>query len=150
MITCPPHVTASRKRLLDIVKALREAQNNSHFVKDFTMRRFVNPCGTPACALGHYAWRNDLQSEFIISNSAPLGRTVFYTEGFGSHWRENESDHSVGLSDDRMLEYFGLSYSEVLELFDADGCLKAALPSEAADYIESFVARKWPQWRTEQ
>lgn len=150
MITCTPYVTAGRKRLLDVVKALRDAENDPHFVEDFTMQRFANPCGTPACALGHYAWRVDLQSEFIISHSAAMGRSVFYAEGCGSFWRERDNDHSIGLGDDRVLDYFSISYSEVLELFDVEGCDKAAVPGEAADYIESFVTRKWPQWRTEQ
>lgn len=59
------------RRLLNVARALRESPNP----KAFTMLRFVHGddsfsntvgsaadwCGTPACALGHYGSRTDLQ-----------------------------------------------------------------------------------------
>lgn len=152
MITCTPYATVARKHLLDVVKALRDAQNDEHFVEDFTMQRFMNPCGTPACALGHYAFRQDLQSEFRLGRPEQdiTSSGISYVEGYGNAYKRQAADQSIDLCHDRVLRHFGLTYSEVIELFDADGCHRAALPGEAADYIETFVARKWPQWSTEQ
>jgi hypothetical protein len=42
-------------------------------------------------------------------------------------------------------EHFGLESFETNELFDAEGCNNAQTSTEAADYIEAFAARKWPE-----
>lgn len=139
MITCTPMAAAARKHLLDVVKALREASGDTHLKADFTMKRFINPCGTPGCALGHYAFREDLQSEFMLRADITCIGAVLYKDVAGPH--------RLYFSDRRFKQYFGLwNIEEADELFRDDGCGNAKTPLEAADYIESFVARKWPQW----
>lgn len=114
-----------RNRLLNVAKALRESRRP----KRFDMSAYGRICGTPACALGHYAARRDLQRTFSLR---------FFGSGLlinGEPTREYS--HEV------ILAHFGLSAPEARELFSATGCQDAQTPAEAADYIERFVQRKW-------
>ncbi len=129
------------KRLLNVAKALRESERPEFFTMGrfgfLPFERIVNSCkavgtyapecGTPACALGHYAARKDLQKTFTLSgnrcNAAKLA-----PDGSGR----------VGVAE----KHFGISYREYLELFDSGGCGRAQTPKTAALYIERFVARK--------
>jgi hypothetical protein len=54
-------------RLLNVAKALRDAAEAKKFfcMRDIAIVR--DDCGTPACALGHYAARRDLQATFELS-----------------------------------------------------------------------------------
>ena len=148
MITHTP-LAIGRGNLLNVVRALREAQEDSHFVQDFTMRRFVNTCGTPGCALGHYAHRRDLQSMFVMVQPNGNSAGIEYA---------NETDFVklaswsiprawVRFGDKALQDHFGITLDETEELFEATGCNSAKTLAEAADYIENiFVPRKWPQW----
>ena len=52
-----------RQRLLNVVRALRESPKPKAFSMDWYGYgpNEAFPCGTPQCALGHYAAREDLQ-----------------------------------------------------------------------------------------
>lgn len=111
-------------RLLNVVRALRESPRP----EAFTMARYAHdgidhPCGTPACAIGHYAARGDLQDAFVVDGMAVR---------VGSEW----------LTYSMIRAHFGLSVEEDVELFSEDGCGDAQTTEEAASYIEAFVARK--------
>jgi hypothetical protein len=123
-----------KERLLNVAKALRESKNP----EDFSMAAYAH-CGTPACALGHYAARTDLQDAFkLIAGSG------------GLYLKEAVSPHlSSGLycAGAAVCEHFG-----AIELFhdgdeDCDGnvitpvgCGNPATALAAAEYIERFVA----------
>jgi hypothetical protein len=137
-----------QKRLLNVAKALRDAAKVPLLKKVFTMQIFGwdrqakvgdkivdldqkpdNTCGTPACALGHYAARTDLQRAFKLkhgdvqtTSGSPDVSGVCY-EHFG------------------LLELWGHG-DEWIELFADNGCGGATTPLQAAKYIEKFVARK--------
>lgn len=135
-----------KKRLLNVAKALREAPEPKYF----KMSTFANGssdwtgegeppenfCGTPACALGHYAARRDLQREFKIWTDKRYGYAGILARSDGSSEFEAAAEH------------FGLTYDpydgdgEVYELFAPSGCGGAKTPKQAARYIERFVARK--------
>lgn len=109
-----------RKRLLNVARALRESRNPD----EFTMEKTHHECGTPACAIGHYAARRDLQREFTLKSA--LGST----DGDGE-WAYAAQRH------------FGLEGLATVELlFGSKGCGGAETPKAAARYIERFVARK--------
>lgn len=108
----------NKERLLNVAKALREARNP----EAFTMRTIAHPCGTPACALGHYAARPDLQDAFILTSEGTLVST------------DGESPFEMEL------KHFEISAEQEYELFGAWGCADATTPIAAADYIERFVA----------
>ena len=85
-------------------------------------------CGTPACALGHYAARTDLQ-RFVGLDK--WGDLYLRANGYGT-------DHSSNA----LLGYFGLTGDESFELFGGDGCGNATKAIDAAEYIEEFLKRK--------
>lgn len=127
------------KRLLNVARALRESPNP----QKFTMERVFacdyiagedkdGFCGTPACAIGHYAHRKDLQKLLkieIMYNSYETVAKVRYSDM-----------RSMTIDDDRILEHFGITAGQAIELFSGGGCGKAKTPKQAARYIEQFVA----------
>lgn len=119
----------NKKRLLNVAKALREAPNP----KQFTMLRFgrsgANRCGTPCCALGHYAARKDLQQTFALNANGQLCRADDPRLGF------------IGIDNPLVQEHFDISLGQTGELFDSEGCDSATTVERAAQYIENFVKR---------
>ena len=111
-----------KKRLLNAARALRESPNP----EKFTMRRYINECGSPACVLGHYAARKDLQRTFGVDTVA----RVLY--------RRNPKE-IVGYYSLLVQSHFGISPWEAETLFNTSGCNGAITSDEAATYIENFV-----------
>lgn len=115
----------NKKRLLNVAKALRESKNPDMF----TMRRFSHPCGTPACALGHYAARGDLQEDFLFDQHSVLVRS----DTGDTVWLDEEEGF--------VMNHFDITEDEVEWLFGEEGCNSAATANEAAEFIEKFVVR---------
>lgn len=113
-----------RERLLNVARALRESPKPNKF----TMDMYARDCNTPACAWGHYCFRQDLQSEFQLSPATGLPIDIF-------------TKNPVTLMDSRMDEHFGLTSDQVIELFSVGGCGGAKTAIDAAEYIEEFVRR---------
>lgn len=128
------------KRLLNVAKALRESAQPELF----TMQMFVwgEPggadefCGTPACALGHFAARRDLQKLLKIQVSDDDKKDEYACVRYVSCGSRTFFDDEI------LREYFGIDYNENNQLFSVDGCNKAKTPKAAADYIEKFVKTK--------
>lgn len=118
----------NKERLLNVAKALRE----SPAPDDFDMGSYANGCGTPGCALGHYAARTDLQAAFRLAQgltqACPTLQTV---SGSYAAWDSKA-----------VLEHFGIDEAQAIELFDVVGCNAARTAVEAAEFIERFVARE--------
>lgn len=116
----------NKERLLNVAKALRESPNPG----EFTMERYgttARGCRTPACALGHYAYRTDLQDEFTLS------------VGVGSIALRGRENISVDYWGEQIKNHFGLDRDSVFNLFATCGCGGARTAIEAAKYIENFV-----------
>jgi hypothetical protein len=111
------------QRLLNVARALRESPNPDRF----TMNDWQH-CGTPCCAIGHYAARADLQDLLQLDRSCGLER-----QGSGA---------TVDASE--LFAHFGIGIKEWEELFAHDGCGNAQTAIRAAEYIEAFVARHQP------
>ena len=120
-----------RKRLLNVAKALRESKDP--FAFDMTL--FGHDCGTPACALGTYGARRDLQRTLFLKRfrSRILGERV---------WIADSRGRSIGYDSPAVFGHFGISADDADELFSSSGCGGARSPVHAARYIERFVARK--------
>lgn len=145
------------KRLLNVARALREAHAAK---KKFNMDKFVfgqasainygdrflvgqprnveaESCGTPACALGHYASRTDLQ-RFV--------KIQYHKDDFGIKYAElayfGSRDSGVDYCDSEFERHFGISLEETELLFSWDGCNGAKTALAAAKYIERFVKQK--------
>lgn len=118
-------------RLLNVARALRESPNPG----GFSMGVEFHECGTPACAWGHYVSRTDLQDHFIAT---PEDRE----DGFA---RSIISGEMLIYDDGEVMQHFGVTKHEISDLFCASGCNKAATAIEAAEWIEQFAQRKWPE-----
>lgn len=86
---------------------------------------YRHPCGTPACALGHWAAAHP--ERWTFDDRIPL------------LWEEFREDDS-GVYDDESIE-FGISDKQSLELFGSFGCGNAQNGKEAAAYIREFIKR---------
>lgn len=122
------------QRLLDVARATRETS----VPDNFTMRYFGD-CGSPACALGNYAVRRDLQRVFYLGKLPGSSTRLFLL---------SVADNGlvsclVSCNEGLVQRHFGISEAEAVELFSGVGCGHAQTPEAAAAYIEAFVARKW-------
>lgn len=120
------------QRLLNVARACRETRAPDRF----DMGWDVHPCGTPGCAFGNYACRTDLQKDFTILWKKSVA-------GQFPHLATTDG-HFIAWDDAEVGQHFGLGYPEVKELFHWEGCGYAKTHIQAAEYIEAFVARKWP------
>lgn len=125
----------AQQRLMTVVKLLREAQRSSKRRSAFDMGAWANHCGTPACALGSYAAREDLQRTF---------RFVRDSDGFFGVTAKGLRDGSISFplsarEAEVFKRHFDLTPEQADELFGAEGCGKAKTPKHAADYIEKFI-----------
>lgn len=130
----PIHAT----RLLNVAKALRESKQPEKFdmgtyVASVEGTAETEFCGTPACAVGHYASRPDLQDLLAIKVRQDGLGLYPYLAFAGTVCAASYVSEDV-------LEHFGITEDEADELFDEEGCGDAKTPVEAAEYIERFVA----------
>jgi hypothetical protein len=116
-------VSPGDKRLLDVARACRETRHP----RKFSMRLFSYDCKTPACALGNYAHRADLQNRFRLM---PMGLALI------------DGRRALACDSEEIRDYFSLSIPEAGELFCSTGCNDAKTPRQAAEYIEFFVDRR--------
>jgi hypothetical protein len=100
---------------------------------------FAHACGTPACALGHYAYntptrwgwsenglRGALDFAFLLQVPVSVDGQQHFLTGT---WKQT-------------MHEFAITFAECLELFDTRGCGDAQNAKEAAKYIRNFVKRK--------
>lgn len=120
---------ANIPRLKKLIVALKGAKK-----EDFSMVTFGNACGTPACVLGHYAARRDLQRTFKFAKAEA---------GDYAPRVLSSADHgAMGYNAFAVREHFGVALSEGDELFSDFGCNGAQTPKQAIAYIRKFIARK--------
>lgn len=113
----------NKQRLLTAALAVLDAPRNT-----FTMSTYQHPCGTPACVLGNYAYRGDLQSTFKLGSVFVLTRTRGVLG-------------PVSFSGPEIRKHFGITEEQAEELFGPQGCGNAQTPAQAAKYIIDFVMR---------
>lgn len=139
-------------RLLNVARSLRESKNP----KLFDMRKYVwgdnlflfgieeddvkktadvNFCGTPSCAIGHFAGRRDLQKLLKIGHAINLSDP----SKPGPMEVQDNDGNKVMVQDELLQNYFGLGVDDLDQLFGAHGCGSAKTPKDAAKYIERFV-----------
>lgn len=116
-------MSINTEALLNVARACRECRKP----EEFTMRIIGHNRGTPGCALGQYAARDDLQTVFILDDHGDL-RIVNRVPG-------------IGITS-TVQAHFGIDEFEDDELFGSRGCGGAKTPPQAAEYIERFVASR--------
>lgn len=112
------------KRFQNMIRVLREVKDPT----DFTMKRYTFTCGAPACCLGHYAARRDVQQTFKLT---PRGN-------FAQASNRRSLRHDAAIVQD----HFGIRGGEASHLFSATGCGGALTTTDAANYIEKFLKEK--------
>lgn len=128
----------NKERLLNVARALRESPNP----EQFHMSSYGHDCNTPACAIGHYAARPDLQDAFALDTYGWLihrdGRPCnYFHEEVHAHFDITPEQSSLLFSGDTD----GDDFDEDGEPNRVWGCNSARTALEAAEYIENFVAR---------
>ena len=92
----------------------------------FDMTMYVHWCGTPACVLGHFAARSDLQKKFTLS------------DGGWSAVHVRKTGESIDYFDDEVLTYFGITRAQSERLFGADEN-EGATPATMRKRIRKFI-----------
>lgn len=147
-------IIAGNKNLLelaDILDAAHAARALHPEIAPYCQGRFAWDCGTPACALGHWAaahpegWRwygdNSRWLEADGLDGATITAFARAAEVFAlTIHRWDRTDYYDDPNDSELVE----GQPEVAELFDEFGCGNAGTAAEAAAYIRKFVARRTP------
>lgn len=113
------------KRLLKLADILdvADAQHRKLREKTYSQLSFTHPCGTPACALGHYATNNRRRGWSVE------GGCVVYGGRMLTEYTKVEQE-------------FEVSRNDCKELFSAEGCGNSKTAKQAAKYLRKFVKRK--------
>lgn len=122
-------------RLAEILEAVPRVHDVGAEKRGYDQARITHPCGSPACAWGHW----------LLSSPARTRRIYKEAEGNGTLQRDHGLYGKAGM----LLVYinqspdeFYLTRDEQEELFDWDGCGGAKTGKQAAKYIRNFVAQR--------
>lgn len=133
------------RRLENAALVLEEATNlKVDGERQFNMEKFVHFCGAPACVLGYYGSRTDLQKLMVISGTKTKvkGRFGEYRLDAQLVYRKGLYEQDiVDYYDERLLDHFGLNAEQSYELFGSEGCGGANTPLQAARYIRKFIKK---------
>jgi hypothetical protein len=126
-------LAVGNRRLLKLA-AILDAADKRHRERQeptYNQAAFVHPCGTPACAIGHWAAANPRR--WRISSIGPIGLV------------EPRNSRPLGVFQEAVKE-FALDAHDYGwdELFSKDGCGSAKNGKQAAKYIRQYVARRTP------
>ena len=118
------NIELGNERLLKLAAILdvADAEHRKKKEPTYDQTEIVHPCGTPACAVGHWAAANpdrwQIRNECTYLKGSRLGPISAVCEEFV-------------ISDDEYRELFGMS-----------GCGEAKTAKQAAKYIRRFVKRR--------
>jgi hypothetical protein len=123
-----------RKRLEKLATILdtADAEHRKNSEPKYYQGVFTHPCGTPACALGHYAAASPKRWAIIKETSFEL-------------WQVPQPRLKLSRgarTEDDATDEFGLTIREYEELFGGVGCGEAKTAKQAARYIRKFLTRK--------
>jgi hypothetical protein len=93
-------------------------------------------CGSPGCAIGHWAAANPDRFGLRRIKSFDLSRSEYFV------FVCKKDDNSDLDFDKHGQSEFGINENEASELFYVHGCGDARTAKQAAKYIRKFVARK--------
>ncbi len=127
----PADLALGNQRLLQLADILDTADQRHLKSSEppYCQSRYLHPCGTPACSLGHWAAANPDRWEIVPAPEAGDIEIIY------------KPDPESPLHMAARLE-FSLSRMEEVSLFGLTGCLDATSAKDAAAYIRAFVARR--------
>jgi hypothetical protein len=110
------------KRLMLLSAHLERAddRHGERYEPRYNQRITMHDCGTPACALGHYAAMSGPTQRIRVTNDRP------YHPFVGATW-------------DIIGAEFQLTHDETDTIFESSGCACAQSSREAAAFIRRFV-----------
>lgn len=140
------------QRLLRVAKALRESPvpeafdmegflHGDGFIDSAEEAAEKNWCGTPACALGHYAARLDLQRllQIKFKNKNVWNEKLRKYQLIPTPYVKFAGTNNEISFDHELQNYFGVDNDQLCALFGGEGCGGAKTVKAAATYIERFV-----------
>jgi hypothetical protein len=122
----------NRKRLLLAAEILLDHAEDRRAIDGeliFDMMDYTNPCGAPACVLGHVAMY-DPHAPFELRQGPLDSKPWLYLKG--ENFRLDYDSVTVST-------YYGITHHEAFWLFNGDGCGGAGTAAEAAAFIREFV-----------
>lgn len=113
------------KRLLKLADILdvADAEHKRKGEPTYDQSELAHPCGSPACAVGHYI--------------AHRRGWVLQIDGTATAKSSGEQLHGR-----HVLQDLDIAFDEYMELFGPSGCDNAGTAKKAARYIRKFVGRK--------
>lgn len=136
-------IETGNRRLLQLAKILDRVPAVKQVGKDkmrgYDQEAVTHPCGSPACAWGHWLYGNKERFKRIaLEDGARKNDIKFVLD----RWHSSSVVHDgryVSFYDAGERE-FALSPGETTMLFEAHGCGRATTGKQAANYIRIFVA----------
>ena len=116
----------NKQRLEKLLVALKGVKP-----KDFDMNNYVHACGTPACVLGYFASRVDLQRKFVLAKNAQGYMTC--------QLRVQDHDYPVDYEDTQVLGYFGINREQAEYLFGGGYPNDGKTPAQMRRKIRKFI-----------
>lgn len=123
------------ERMNNLVTALQEASKQPLLCALFDMgkwghdvtKKIAHPCGTPACSMGHYAAREDLQNRFRLNSRGTICL------------RNNREVENITAE---ICNHFDIDNYQAEELFGSIGCGDASSLRDATKYVKKFIKRE--------
>jgi len=116
------------RRLLKLAKILDKADalHEKHREPTYEQDKYISHCGTPGCALGHWAFNNK--------------KRWYYSRIYKMVGLRRGGSKGYGYFD--AIKEFSITSEERDKLFSGFGCNRATTAKQAARYIRKFVQRK--------
>lgn len=125
-------------QLADLLETIPAVHPEGNELRGYDQAEIIHPCGSPACAWGHWLLADPVRAERIFAEAKENFLTgEIYMAGEDSQ----EIRHRFVYTDQAQYE-FSLDNYEEIALFSAHGCRGAKTGAEAAAYIREFVARR--------
>jgi hypothetical protein len=133
----------NKEHMLILVRANQEMEHPERFTmetyvhNDWQCTRSDLPmewCGTPACLLGNFAARTDLQPLMCVVDDSLAWVEPIPDDALTNGW--------LRYCDERICKFFDITEDEAAALFSVDGCDKATTRDAALAYVEDFMAER--------
>lgn len=130
-------MTLNRENFRKLIQSTLDADP-----RDFTMEVYAQ-CGSPACVIGNYAARQDLQSEFRLDAH---GRVLDVANELANYWGYKVREH-FGISDQDTQDLFAApddsdEDEEGNVIHKPGGCGDATTPEEAVHYLTMWMVKR--------
>lgn len=123
-------INIERLRQLAQILDRADQQCKEHRKPAYNQKRYLHRCGTPACALGHWAAAHPDRWDVFIDGGPTLKKLD----------PDNITSGLIAFITVEHAAYeFGLTVPQARELFGSHGCGNAKTSQEAAAYIRAFI-----------